>query len=65
MLKIDSKKFEITLARKCMNRSDLARKSNTSSSAIYEMLNRGCSPKRLGIICKALGVDQEEIIVTE
>lgn len=62
-MKIDEKKLELELARKCMNISDLVRASNVSRTAIYKILNgRSTGTAMAGRIAKALGVDILDII---
>lgn len=62
-MKIDEKKLELELARKCMNISDLVRASNLSRTTIYQILDGSATGTAVaGKIAKALGVDILDII---
>ena len=60
-MKIDIKRYEILLASKCMTQRDL--KNVVSETTLVKICRGGeVSPKVVGKIAKALGVDVEEII---
>lgn len=62
-MKIDEKKLELELARKCMSISDLTRASNISRTTIYQILDgRSTGTAVAGKIAKAMGVDILDII---
>ena len=59
---INVNQIYIWMARRNMNQSDIARKSGLSRKAVSTILIRKtCSPKNLGKIANALGVDPGEI----
>lgn len=65
-MKISKAKFDIALARSCMNVSDLARKG-IGRSALERAVareGRGVTPKAAGKIARALGVDVADLLET-
>lgn len=63
-MKINTKKLQIAMARKCMNSSDLAVAIECTTASIQQILRgaRGVQMKKLGLISKALEVDPAELI---
>ncbi|MBD5101931.1 MAG: helix-turn-helix domain-containing protein [Subdoligranulum sp.] len=64
MMKIDAKKLDLALAKRCMNLSDLR---EGSSQQTLKRIRRGeeVKPATAGRIARALGVDVSEIIKQE
>ncbi len=60
-------KFKIALARKSMNVADLSNASGISSNTINSWLKntgkRNPTPKALGSVAKALGIDVTELLI--
>ncbi len=65
MMGLDKYKIDILMAKKQFNRKDLLKEAGISDFTYYKCFERGTSPKNVGKIAKALGVDVEEIIVKE
>lgn len=63
-LKINTKKLRIAMAKRCMSTKELAEVVECSYESITQILagRRNVPTKKLGIICKALGVNPEELI---
>ncbi len=63
MLKADSKKFLIAMARKELEPIDLAELAGVSRNIVYAM-RKGCytKPKYFGLVAKALEVDVRDLI---
>ena len=63
-MKIDAKKLDLALAKRCMNLSDLR---EGSSQQTLKRIRRGeeVKPATAGRIARALGVDVSEIIKQE
>lgn len=63
MLKPDSKKFLIAMARAELEPKELAEKAGISSNVVYTM-RRGfyTKPKYVGAVAKALGVDVMDLV---
>lgn len=60
---IDTKKFDIALARNIMTKSELAEGAGISRQRLQSILNsKNVSPVSVGRIAAALGVDVTEII---
>lgn len=64
MLKLDRKKLDLAMARKCYNLTDLVKKSNICYSSIVKISgNRmALTTRTLGKIAKALDVEPAELI---
>ncbi|WP_247643501.1 helix-turn-helix transcriptional regulator [Gemmiger sp. An194] len=66
-MKISRAKLDVALARACMNVSDLSRKG-IGRSAIERAVassGRGVTPKTVGKIARALGVDVTDLLESE
>ena len=62
-MKLNTSKISIEMARKCMNKTQLAQKAGISRSRIYTLLNsQNVTFVSAGRIARALGVDVTEII---
>ena len=63
-MRINTKRLKIAMATKCMNSRDLAQKAGLNFSTICSYMNgsKQPTPKSLGKVAKALGVDVTEII---
>lgn len=63
-MKIDTKKLDLLLARRCMSLRDLR---ESASSQTLTRIRRGenVNPKTLGRIAQALGADPSEITARE
>lgn len=60
---IDTRKFDIALARNIMTKSELAEGAGISRQRLQSILNsKNVSPVSVGRIAAALGVDVTEII---
>ena len=65
-MKVNKKKMQIALARKCMSLSVAAKVAVMPyHSVLNAQKGRGISPVTLGKIARALGVDPEEIVDNE
>lgn len=65
-MKVNKKKMQIALARKCMSLSEAAKVADMPyQSVLNAQKGRGISPVTLGKIARALGVDPEEIVDNE
>ncbi len=66
-MRLNPKSFEIALAKAAMNRRDLASETGISESTLCKAVNEGSDmrTKNIGLICKALNVSVEEIILRE
>ena len=65
-MKVNKKKMQIALARKCMSLSVAAKVADMPyQSVLNAQKGRGISPVTLGKIARALGVDPEEIVDNE
>lgn len=63
-MKIDRQKYELAKARACMGQKELI-ESGIPQGTLSRILQKDVSPKTVGKIAKALGVDVAEIIETE
>lgn len=63
-MKIDREKYMLARARACMGQKELE-KAGISKGTLCRALQNDIRPETAGRIAKALGVDVEEIIVTE
>lgn len=63
-MKINTKKLQIAMARKCMDAIELAGAVGCSKESIQQVVSgrRNAPVKKLGQIAKALGVDPETLI---
>ncbi len=63
-MKINTKKLQIAMARKCMSAIELAGVVGCSKESINQIISgkRNAPVKKLGQIAKALGVDPETLI---
>lgn len=63
-MKINAKNLRVAMARKCMSSKELAEAVGCSYESINQILagRRNVPTKKLGGICKAVGVDPTEII---
>lgn len=62
-MKVNKKKMQIALARKCMSLSEAAKVADMPYQSILNaQKGRGVSPVTLGKIARALGVDPADII---
>lgn len=65
-MELDRNKINLIMARKGFSAADLAKASNLTRQRINIILNsRNVTPRTVGKIAKALGVDVTEIIETE
>lgn len=63
MIRLNRDKLYLAMARKKLDRGDLAKLTELSESTINTVFSRlTCKPKTAGIIADALGVDVTEII---
>ncbi len=62
-MKVDKDKLLISMARACMDFTELARKAQISRATLYNAsAGRDISPATLGVISRALDIDPAEII---
>ena len=66
-MKLDTKKVQLIMMKKLMNKCKLAKKAGLSNCAIYQILNHSKNPnyKTIGKIAAALGVEPSEIVKEE
>ena len=63
---VDSKKIQIIMARKCMNKKCFAEKAGITPLTISKVLSgRNARADTVGLMAQALGVDPSEIIKEE
>lgn len=63
---IDSKKLDLAMARKCIDKATLAEKAGvTYQSVKRSTVRKETRPETVGKIAKALGVDPFEIVKDE
>lgn len=64
LLKLDKKKLDLAMAKKCYNITDLVKKSNVCYSSIVKISNGNMSltTRTLGKIAKALDVEPKDLI---
>jgi DNA-binding Xre family transcriptional regulator len=64
LLKIDRKKLDLAMAKKCYNITDLVKKSSVCYSSIVKISNGNMSltTRTLGKIAKALDVEPKDLI---
>lgn len=64
MLKLDRKKLDIVLARRCMSITEAVKLAGISNALLTRVLSNKCTltPKTLGKISKALNVDPTELL---
>lgn len=67
MLKLDRKKLDIAMAKKCYNLTDLIKKSGVCYSSIVKISGERMTltTRTLGKLAKALDVDPTELIKDE
>lgn len=63
-MKIDRQKYELAKARACMGQKELI-EAGIPKCTLYRASREDVSPKTIGKIAKALGVDVTDIIETE
>lgn len=66
-MRIDSSKLEISMARACLSIGDLSAKAGVPRATLSQAKNgvRNPSPKTVGKIAAALGVDPAELVDLE
>lgn len=65
-MKVDNRKFQIAMARACMNVDDVVKAANMPRPTVNNAIQgRSIRPATVGRIAKALGVDVTEIIKEE
>lgn len=66
-MKIDRKKLELAMARRCLNANALSKAAGVSTGALSRIMNsaRPVRTATVGNLANALGVDPVEIIETE
>lgn len=65
-MKANRKAIELAMARACMNSSDIANKAGMPEMTVKNvLLRRSVTPRTLGKVARALGVDPLEIIEQE
>ena len=65
-MKIDKRKILIILARKCLDRKEVAEALEMSRANFDRILNTGkATPSTLGHLAKFLGVDVTELLADE
>lgn len=62
---LDKKKFELALARACMNTMDIHKKGIPKGTIGNAISGKPIMPKTAGKIAKALGCNIEDIIVVD
>lgn len=64
-MKLDKNAVSLLLAQRKMTLREAARRANMSDRTIYKGFKKGITPKPVGKLAAALGVDPEDIIVKE
>ena len=65
-MKADKKKISIVCARMCLSIPEIAASSGTSRATVNRVVNgHSVSPKSMGRIARALGVDVLDILADE
>ena len=61
---LNKNKLKACMAKKCYNTADLSKESGLSLPTIYRIMvgRRNISIKTVGIVCKSLGVNPEDVI---
>ena len=66
-MRIDQRKLELAMARRCVSMKELIGKTGLKRETIieYKPRKRGQRPETIGIIAKALGVDVLDLLQDE
>ncbi|GEA33602.1 helix-turn-helix domain-containing protein [Clostridium diolis] len=67
MLKLDVKKLLLLQAKACLNTNELAKRASMPRTTITNIVHRkrNATPKSIGLLAKALGVDVSELLLNE
>lgn len=64
-MRIDKNKLQIACARNCISSGEIVNLLGITRSTLSSCVRKGGSPKTIGKIAKAIGVDVTEIIDTQ